>query len=44
MGNMGYENLGGKLFSIRLSGSGRLYFEVDEDAQHVSIVEIGGHR
>lgn len=44
MGHIGYENLGGSLFSVRLSGSGRLYFEVDGDAERVTVVQIGGHR
>lgn len=44
MGHGGYENLGGDLHSIRLSGSGRLYFEVDDSAETVTIVQIGGQR
>ena len=44
MGHLGYENLGGSLYSIRLSGGGRLYFEVDEGNEHVLVTQVGGHR
>jgi hypothetical protein len=43
-GHMGYENLVGDLFSVRLSGGGRLYFRVDEANSIVTIEQIGGHR
>ena len=43
-GHMGYENLGGDLFSVRLSGGGRLYFRVDDSNSIVTIEQIGGHR
>jgi len=41
-GNMKYERLS-NCYSIRLSGSDRCYFEVDEDGQAVNILEVGGH-
>jgi hypothetical protein len=43
-GHMGYENLGGNLYSVRLSGGGRLYFTQDDAHQICTIVQIGGHR
>ena len=42
-GDCNYENLQGKLYSIRLSQNGRATFEVDDDAQTVTFQSVGKH-
>ncbi|WP_437655625.1 hypothetical protein [Sorangium sp. So ce1182] len=43
-GHMDYENLGGNLYSVRLSQGGRVYFTQDDVNQVVTIEQVGGHR
>ncbi len=43
-GHMSYENLGGNLYSVRLSQKDRVYFRLDEGREVCTIEQIGGHR